>query len=226
VEVAPERPVKSQKLDTESPVPLSLDDDNDHCGLEIFKCLSPCKSFIRSQSSISSATTNYEITRIKLGQEQSFTRRVLPLIPFMILLLRSNGIKSLLSTVLVSRLLALAECQSSLQRSKGLLTLYFRRYLVWTCRLLLVHKVEFSRFQVTAMLRLLQECFQILKNLTLVTHQERQGTWLIMCLSQTRRIKGCVCHDLIGMAGIRLFQISDSLTELHLDNCQLYILSP
>jgi hypothetical protein len=33
------------------------------------------------------------------------------------------------------------------------------------------------------------------------------------------------CHGLIGMAGIRLFQISDSLTELHLDNSQMYILS-
>jgi hypothetical protein len=40
VEAAPERPLKSQKLDTEFPVPLSMDDINDHCVLEIFKCLS------------------------------------------------------------------------------------------------------------------------------------------------------------------------------------------
>ena len=39
-EDASDRPVKSQKLDTESPIALSLDDINDHCVLEIFNCLS------------------------------------------------------------------------------------------------------------------------------------------------------------------------------------------
>jgi hypothetical protein len=39
-EDASDRPVKSQKLDTESPIALSLDDVNDHCVLEIFNRLS------------------------------------------------------------------------------------------------------------------------------------------------------------------------------------------
>jgi hypothetical protein len=138
----------------------------------------------------------------------------------MILLLRSNGIKSLLATVLVSRLLALAECppfENEFERSADLLLPNVSCLDMSGTSIVQAETQEISSLNnieaFAAMLPNLEEldlCYSA-KNA-----EERALLKYSVC-HKLRRMKGNACRGLIDMTDGFLSRISGSLTELRLD---------